>query len=98
MIGSGSISGTLPGARLVLQSSDGAFEVENLPEGDPEIQESDTTHRAAHPTGGDYCLQTLNTCLAGSIQQKVIVAPIADSPHAVRPPRRHGEKDPNLEA
>src|SRR5215211_7736657 len=98
MIGSGSISGTLPRARLVLQGSDGAFEVENLPERYPEIQKSDTANRAAHPTGSDHCLQTLNTCLAGSIQQKVVVAPIADSPHAVRPPRRHREKDPNLEA
>src|SRR5215213_2520830 len=102
MIGSGSFSGivrrTLPRARLVLQSSDGALEVENLPERDPEIQESDTAHRAAHPTGSDHCLQTLNTCLAGSIQQKVVVAPVADAPHAVRPPRRHREKDPNLEA
>ena len=89
---------TLPSARLVLQSSDGAFEVEDLPERNAEIQESDATHRAAHPAGGDDRLQTLNTRLARSIQQKVVVAPIADSPHAMRPPRRHGEKDANLEA
>src|SRR5215213_2055668 len=102
MIGIGSFSDifgrTLPDARLVLQSSDGAFEVEDLPERDAHIQKPDTTDRAAHPTGSDYCLQPLNTCLAGSIQQKVVVAPIADSPHAVRPPRRHRKKDANLEA
>ena len=100
MIGTGSdiFGRTLPGARLVLQSSYGAFEIEDLPERDAEIQKPDTADRAAHPTGSDHCLQTLNTCLAGSIQQKVVVAPIADAPHSVRPPRRHREKDPNLEA
>src|SRR5215213_4520257 len=102
MIGSGNFSGiggrTLPGARLVLQSSDGAFEVEDLPKRDAEIQKSDTTHRAAHPAGSDHCLQTLNACLACSIQQKVVTAPIADSPHSVRPPWRHREKDADLEA
>src|SRR5689334_18806941 len=102
MIGSGNFSGmvrrTLPRARLVLQSSNGAFEVEDLPECDAEIQQPDTTYRATHPTGSDYCLQTLNACRARSIQQKVVVAPIADSPHSVRPPRRHGEKNANLEA
>src|SRR6185436_136578 len=102
MIGSGNFSGmvgrTLPGARLVLQSRDGAFEVENLPERDAEVQKSDTADRTAHPTGSDHCLQTLNACLAGSIQQKVVITPIADSPHAVRPPRRHRQKDSNLEA
>src|SRR4026209_164833 len=100
MIGTGSdiFGRTLPGARLVLQGTDGAFEVEDLPERDAEIQKSDTTHRAAHPTGSDHCLQTLNACRAGSIQHKVIIAPIADSPHSMRPPRRHGEKNANLEA
>ena len=100
MIGTGrDIFGrALPGARLVLQSSDGATEVEDFPERDAEIQKSDTADCAPHPTGSDHCLQTLNACLAGSIQQKVVVAPIADSPHSVRPPRRHGEKNANLEA
>src|SRR5215470_2194395 len=102
MIGSGNFSDifgrTLPDARLVLQGSDGAFEVENLPKRDAEIQQSNTTHRAAHPTGSDHCLQTLNARRARSIQQKVVVAPIADAPHSVRPPRRYREKNANLEA
>src|SRR5215213_4125829 len=102
MIGSGNFSGivgrTLPGARLVLQSSDGAFEVEDLPERDAEIQKSDTTHGAAYPAGSDHCLQTLNAGLVSSIQQKVIVAPIADSPHSMRPPGRNREKDADLKA
>src|ERR1044072_7556771 len=100
MIGTGSdiFGRTLPNARLVLQSSDGAVEVEDLPERDAEIQKSDTADRTAHPTGSDHCLQTHNACLARRIQQKIVVAPIADSPHAVRPPRRHRQKDSNLEA
>src|SRR6185503_974220 len=100
MIGTGSdiFGRTLPGARLVLQSSHGACGVEDLPERDAEIQKSDTADRAAHPTGSDHRLQTLNSCLAGRIKQKVVVTPIAYSPHAVRPPRRHRQKDSNLEA
>jgi len=102
MIGSGNFGGivgrTLPGTRLVLEGSDGAFEIEDLPERDAEIQQSDTAHRAAHPTGSDHCLQSLDTRFVGRIQQKIVVAPIADAPHAVRPPRSDGKKDANLEA
>ena len=83
---------------LALQSPHCFAEVEYLPERDAEIQKANTTHRTAHPARSDHRLQTLNASLVRSIQQKVIVAPIADSPHAVRPPRRHGEKDANLEA
>src|SRR6476660_2268151 len=92
------VARNLPSTRLVLQGSDGAFEVEDLPKRNAEIQQSDAAHSAAHPTGSDHCLQTLNACRAGRIQQKVIIAPIADSPHSMRPPRRHGEKNANLEA
>ena len=100
MIGTGrDIFGrALPGARLVLQSSDGAFEVEDLPERDAEIQKSDTTHRAAHPTGRDHCLQTLNACRARSIQQKVVVAPVAQTPHSLRPPRKNRKEYSYLKA
>src|ERR1043165_3147350 len=100
MIGTGNLSGIiLPRrARLVLQSHHSAFEVEDLPERNSEIQKPDTTHRAAHPTGSNHRLQPLNARLARRIKKKIIVAPVADSPHAVRPPWRHREKDPNLEA
>ncbi len=84
--------------RFVLQGNDGSLEVENLPERDAEVQKADAAHRAAHPTGSDHSLQTLNTRLARSIQQKIVVAPIADSPHSVRPPGRNREKDADFEA
>ena len=32
------------------QRSYGLFEVEDLPQGDAQIQEADATHRTAHPT------------------------------------------------
>jgi len=81
-----------------LQSGDGSFEVKDLPESDSEIQDPNATDRAAHPTGSDDGLQSMTAGLAGSIQQKIVIAPVADAPHAVRPPRRHREKDSNLEA
>ena len=83
---------------MVLQSSNRAFEVEDLPERDSEIQKSDATHSASHPTRRNHRLQTLNARLARSIQQKIIVAPIADAPHPMRPPRQHRQKQADLEA
>src|ERR1044071_4286922 len=101
MIGTVTLSGIvlrLHRARLVLQSDDGAFEVEDLPERNSEIQKPHTTHRAANPTGSNHCLQSVTARLARRIKQKIVVAPIADAPHSVRPPWRHREKDTNLEA
>src|SRR6185369_6353299 len=100
MIGTVTFSGIiLPGrARLVLQSDNGAFEIENLPERNSEIQKPDTTYRATNPTGSNHSLQSLDARLARGVKQKIIVAPIADAPHSVRPPWRHCEKDTNLEA
>src|SRR5215203_3889156 len=87
-----------PLARLALQGSDGAFEVEYLPERDAEVQQPDATHRASYPTGSDYSLQTLYARLARSIQQKIVVAPITNSPHTVGPPRQYGQEQAYLEA
>src|ERR1044072_3528246 len=102
MIGTGNFSAIIlrlrRRTRLVLQRNDGAFEIKNLPERNSEIQKPDPAHRAANPTGSNHCLQSLNPRLARSVKQKIIVAPVADSPHSVRPPRRHREKDTNLEA
>jgi len=81
-----------------LQSDDSTFEVEDLPERNAEIQKPDTANRAANPAGSNHSLQSLNARFARRIEQKIIVAPIADAPHAVRPPWRHREKDTNLEA
>ena len=99
MIGSGRSSGIVGGSiSLVLQSADGLFEVEDLPESDSEIQKPDATDSATDPTRRNNRLQPLNARLAGSIQQKIVVAPIADSPHTLRPPGQHGKEDADLEA
>jgi hypothetical protein len=100
MIGTVTFSGIilLLRARLVLQSDDGAFEIKNLPERNSEIQKPDSTHGAANPTGSNHCLQSVTTRLARGIKQKLIITPLADAPHSVRPPRLHREKDTNLEA
>lgn len=85
-------------ACFVLQSDNGAFEVEDLPESNSEIQESDATHCTTNPARSDDGLQALNASLACGIQQEIIVTPVADSPHPMWPPRRHGEKNADLEA
>ena len=51
----------------MLQRCDCLFEVEDLPDGDAEIQQSDATYRTTHPTGSDNSLQSLNARLLRSI-------------------------------
>ena len=51
----------------MLQRGDCLSEVEDLPDGDAEIQQADAADRATHPAGGDDSLQSLNASLAGSI-------------------------------
>ena len=81
----------------MLQRGDCLFEVEDFPDGDAEIQKSDAAHRAAHPTGSDDRLQSLNARRARSIQQKIVVPPVAHSPHSLRPPRHYGERNADLD-
>jgi len=52
---------------LRLQSSDCVFEMKDFPESDPEIQNPDATHGAAHPAGRNNGLQSLNASLLRSI-------------------------------
>src|SRR5215207_1703002 len=102
MIGSGRSSGIVRrftrGTRLVLQSSDRAFEVKDFPESNAEIQDPNTTNSAPDPSRSDDCLQSLNTRLASSIQQEIVVAPIANSPHPLRPPGQNCKEDADFKA
>lgn len=72
--------------------------MKDFPEGNTKIQESDTADSASDPTGRDHRLYSMNAGRARSIQQKKVVAPVADAPHAVRPPGPYREKGPNLKA
>lgn len=51
----------------MLQRCDCLSEVEDFPDGDAEVQQSDTTYRTTHPAGSDNSLQTLNARLLRSI-------------------------------
>lgn len=81
----------------MLQCGDCLFEMENFPDGDAEIQQTDAAHGATHPTGSDDLLQSLNARRARSIQQKIVVAPVAQAPHILRPPRHHRECNADLD-
>ena len=72
--------------------------MEYFPEGDPDIQEADASDRATYPSGSNDSLQRMHACLARRIQQKIVVAPVANSPHALWPPGQHGEKDADFQA
>src|SRR5687767_1951854 len=52
---------------LGLQCGDGLFEVEDFPNCDAEIEQSDAANRAAYPTRGNDLLQPLNARRARSI-------------------------------
>lgn len=77
---------------LGLQRGDRLFEVENFPESDPEIQKPDAAHCATDPTRSNNGLNFVNAGLARRVEQEVVVTPIADPPHAVRPPWSNSEK------
>src|SRR5689334_514738 len=85
------ILGSCGRSDLVLQRGDCLFEVEYLPDGDAQVQQSDAANSAAHPTRSDDGLQPLDARLLRSIQQEEVVAPIAEAPHSLRPPRRDRE-------
>ncbi len=81
----------------MLQRGDCLIEMKNFPDSDAEIQQPDAAHRTAYPTGGDDSLQPLNPRLLRGIQEKEVVAPVAKTPHSLRPPRRNRQRQPDLE-
>ena len=74
------------------------FEIEDLPKGHSEIQEAQTRNGPAYPAGGDEALQTVETGLTGRIEQKVVVAPVAQPEKSLRNPWQKREHDANFQA
>src|SRR6266851_379877 len=87
-------------ACFTLQSTDGAVEVQNLPEGDSQIQNTHTGDCAAHPTRRDDRLQTVDAGLVRRIEQKIVVAPIAQGKpqKSLRNPGHKRQHQPDLQA
>ncbi len=82
---------------VLLEGGHRPFEIKKFPECDSDIQQADATHRAAHPSRRNNGLQPVNTRCARSIYQEEVVAPIVETPHALRPPWQHGENETDLQ-
>ena len=74
------------------------FEIEDFPECHAEIQQAKTRDCPAHPAGGDEALQTVEAGLTGGVEQKVVVAPIAQPEKALWNPWQECENDANFQA
>lgn len=72
--------------------------MENLPEGDSQVQQPNARDRAAHPSGSDDGLQCVGARLPRCVQKKIIVAPVAEAERALRNPRQERKHNANLEA
>ena len=76
----------------MLERADTCAEMECFPKGNPDIQDADSGHCSAHPSGSDYGLQSVQTSLACGVKQEVVISPIAQAKHALRNPwqeRKH---------
>ena len=71
--------------------------MKQLPKSHRDVQKSDARNGSAHPPRRHEALQTV-TGLARGQQQKIVVAPIAQSPPAVRHPGQNGEHYADLKA
>ena len=81
---------------VTLERADGLTKMRDLPEGDPQIKQPQPRHRAAHPAGCDRLLQALQSGLLRRVEQKIVVAPIAQ-PEGMQP-RQQREHNANFEA
>ena len=69
-----------------------------FPEGDPYVQQTNASHCATHPAGGNDTLQSVNAGFARCIEQKIIVAPIAQPERTLRNPRQECEHNADFQA
>ena len=72
--------------------------MENLPEGDPDIQDTDASHCTANPAGSNYSLQRMHAGFARGVQEKIIIAPVAQAKRALRNPRQQHEHQADFQA
>jgi hypothetical protein len=80
-----------------LKRSHALFEMKDLPERDPDVENADATHSASHPTGRDDTLQGVTSGLPRRVEEKVIITPIAQYPQrTLRHPGQESEDQTDL--
>jgi len=92
MIGLCVLRGILAGSALFVTGSlecpDALLEMEYFPESNCDVENTDTADGSSHPSGSDYALQAIHSRLAGGVEEKVIISPVAqDSQSTLRDPR-----------
>ncbi len=71
--------------------------MENLPEGNSEVQQTNARDGPAHPAGSDNGLQRIGARLPRCVQKKIVVAPVAEAERALWNPRQERKHNANLE-
>lgn len=65
--------------RVFLQSVERILEIEDFPKRHTEIQQTETSNGPANPTGRDEALQAIEAGLTRGVEEKIVVAPIAQA-------------------
>jgi len=76
----------------------GLLEMKYFPEGYPDVQKTNPSHCATHPAGGNHSLQRINARFARGVQQKIVVAPVAQPERTLRNPRQESEHNADFQA
>ena len=71
----------------LLERANSLPEMKDFPKGNPDVQQTDAGDRAAHPAGSNHGLYYLHAGFSRRIQQKIIVAPVAQAERALGNPR-----------
>ena len=71
--------------------------MKQLPEAHRDVQKTDAGDGSAHPSRRNETLQAV-AGLARSQEQEIVVAPVAQTPPAMRHPGQNGEHYANLKA
>jgi len=78
------------------ESAHAAAEVSDLPEGQTEVDEAESGHCAARPAGSDGLLQNVKPRLLRHVDEKEVVAPIAQAERVH--PRQERQHDARFQA
>jgi hypothetical protein len=81
---------------FAVQRAHGATEIHYFPRAHQDIQNAQTRHCAAHPTRRDKSLQSVPGFVRRE-QQKVVVAPVAQTEPSMGYPRQYGKHDAYFE-
>ena len=72
--------------------------MEYLPKRYPNIQQTHAGNCPAHPSRSDGDLQRVHAGLARRVQEKIVVAPVAQAKRTLRYPRQERKHEANLQA